>query len=157
MRDIVGRERVIAGTDCGFGSFAGYSRVDPAIAYKKLRSARRQAPRSRRTSYGETNVRHPARDGAEPTAAEVRAALERILRSRCFEHAGRASDFLRFVVGKTLAGEADRLKGYTIADQRVRPPGRLRRAGPIRSCASKRCGCASASPSTTPAKAPRIA
>jgi 5-methyltetrahydropteroyltriglutamate--homocysteine methyltransferase len=33
---IVGRERVIAGADCGFGSFAGYSRVDPAIAYKKL-------------------------------------------------------------------------------------------------------------------------
>ena len=33
---IVGRERVIAGTDCGFGSFAGYSRVDPEIAYKKL-------------------------------------------------------------------------------------------------------------------------
>jgi 5-methyltetrahydropteroyltriglutamate--homocysteine methyltransferase len=36
--DIVGRERVIAGTDCGFGSFAGLSRVDPAIAYKKLAS-----------------------------------------------------------------------------------------------------------------------
>jgi 5-methyltetrahydropteroyltriglutamate--homocysteine methyltransferase len=36
--DIVGRERVIAGTDCGFGSFAGYSRVDPGIAYKKLRA-----------------------------------------------------------------------------------------------------------------------
>jgi 5-methyltetrahydropteroyltriglutamate--homocysteine methyltransferase len=36
--DIVGRERVIAGSDCGFGSFAGYSRVDPAIAYKKLRA-----------------------------------------------------------------------------------------------------------------------
>jgi 5-methyltetrahydropteroyltriglutamate--homocysteine methyltransferase len=35
---IVGRERVIAGADCGFGSFAGYSRVDPAIAYKKLRA-----------------------------------------------------------------------------------------------------------------------
>jgi 5-methyltetrahydropteroyltriglutamate--homocysteine methyltransferase len=35
---IVGRERVIAGTDCGFGTFAGYSRVDPAIAYKKLRA-----------------------------------------------------------------------------------------------------------------------
>lgn len=34
--DIVGRERVLAGADCGFGSFAGYSRVDPAIAYKKL-------------------------------------------------------------------------------------------------------------------------
>ena len=34
--DIVGRERVLAGTDCGFGSFAGFSRVDPGIAYKKL-------------------------------------------------------------------------------------------------------------------------
>src|SRR5690242_14153766 len=56
----------------------------------------------------------PARD-AEPTAAEVRAALERILRSRCFEHATRASDFLRFVVDKTLAGEGRELKGYTIA------------------------------------------
>ena len=36
--EIVGRERVIAGADCGFGSFAGYSRVDPAVAYKKLRA-----------------------------------------------------------------------------------------------------------------------
>ena len=34
--EIVGRERVLAGTDCGFGSFAGLSRVDPGIAYKKL-------------------------------------------------------------------------------------------------------------------------
>jgi 5-methyltetrahydropteroyltriglutamate--homocysteine methyltransferase len=34
--DIVGRERVIAGTDCGFGTFAGYSKVDGGIAYKKL-------------------------------------------------------------------------------------------------------------------------
>jgi 5-methyltetrahydropteroyltriglutamate--homocysteine methyltransferase len=36
LADIVGRERVIAGTDCGFGTFAGLSRVDPGIAYKKL-------------------------------------------------------------------------------------------------------------------------
>jgi 5-methyltetrahydropteroyltriglutamate--homocysteine methyltransferase len=34
----VGRERVIAGTDCGFGTFAAYSKVDPAIAFKKLRA-----------------------------------------------------------------------------------------------------------------------
>jgi 5-methyltetrahydropteroyltriglutamate--homocysteine methyltransferase len=34
--DIVGRERVIAGTDCGFGTFAGLGRVDAGIAYKKL-------------------------------------------------------------------------------------------------------------------------
>jgi 5-methyltetrahydropteroyltriglutamate--homocysteine methyltransferase len=34
--DIVGRERVIAGTDCGFGTFAGYGKLDGEIAYKKL-------------------------------------------------------------------------------------------------------------------------
>ena len=33
---IVGSERVIAGTDCGFGSFAGLGKIDPAVAYKKL-------------------------------------------------------------------------------------------------------------------------
>jgi 5-methyltetrahydropteroyltriglutamate--homocysteine methyltransferase len=36
--DIVGRERVIAGTDCGFGTFAGMGKLDPEMAYKKLRS-----------------------------------------------------------------------------------------------------------------------
>lgn len=36
--DIVGRERVLASTDCGFGTFAGYGKVDPDIAYKKLKS-----------------------------------------------------------------------------------------------------------------------
>ncbi len=34
--DIVGAERVIAGTDCGFGTFAGFGSVDPDIAYAKL-------------------------------------------------------------------------------------------------------------------------
>ena len=33
---IVGKERVIAGSDCGFGTFAGFGAVDPAIAYAKL-------------------------------------------------------------------------------------------------------------------------
>ncbi|MGD1212101.1 MAG: cobalamin-independent methionine synthase II family protein [Candidatus Acidiferrales bacterium] len=36
--DIVGRERVLAGTDCGFGTFAGTGKLDPEIAWKKLRS-----------------------------------------------------------------------------------------------------------------------
>jgi 5-methyltetrahydropteroyltriglutamate--homocysteine methyltransferase len=34
--DLVGPERVIASTDCGFGTFAGIGRVDPEVAYKKL-------------------------------------------------------------------------------------------------------------------------
>ena len=33
---IVGRDRVIAGTDCGFSSFAGFGAVDPEIVYAKL-------------------------------------------------------------------------------------------------------------------------
>ncbi len=36
--NIVGRERVIAGTDCGFGTFAGFGAIHPDIAYAKLRS-----------------------------------------------------------------------------------------------------------------------
>ena len=34
--DIVGRERVIAGADCGFGTFAGFGAIHPPIAYAKL-------------------------------------------------------------------------------------------------------------------------
>jgi 5-methyltetrahydropteroyltriglutamate--homocysteine methyltransferase len=34
----VGRERVIAGTDCGFATFANFTPVDPDIAWAKLRS-----------------------------------------------------------------------------------------------------------------------
>ena len=33
---IVGAERVIAGTDCGFSTFAGFGAVDPDIVYAKL-------------------------------------------------------------------------------------------------------------------------
>jgi len=33
---IVGAERVIAGSDCGFGTFAGFGAVDPEIAWAKL-------------------------------------------------------------------------------------------------------------------------
>jgi 5-methyltetrahydropteroyltriglutamate--homocysteine methyltransferase len=36
--NIVGIERVIAGSDCGFGTFAGFGAVDPEIAFAKLSS-----------------------------------------------------------------------------------------------------------------------
>ncbi len=35
---IVGIDRVMAGSDCGFGTFAGFGSVDPDIVYEKLRS-----------------------------------------------------------------------------------------------------------------------
>jgi len=40
---IVGVERVIASTDCGFGTFAGYGKIDPAVTWKKLQVLREGA------------------------------------------------------------------------------------------------------------------
>lgn len=36
--EIVGPDRVIAGTDCGFGTWAGFGPIDPDICWAKLRS-----------------------------------------------------------------------------------------------------------------------
>ena len=44
--DIVGADRVIAGSDCGFGTFAGFGAVDPEIAYAKLSSLSQGAAKS---------------------------------------------------------------------------------------------------------------
>ncbi len=40
---IVGADRVVASTDCGFGTFAGYGKIDPDVTWKKLRSLRQGA------------------------------------------------------------------------------------------------------------------
>jgi 5-methyltetrahydropteroyltriglutamate--homocysteine methyltransferase len=40
---IVGVERVVASTDCGFGTFAGYGKLDPAVTWKKLAALREGA------------------------------------------------------------------------------------------------------------------
>ena len=46
--DIVGRERVLAGTDCGFGTFAGIGKMDADISYAKLASLAEGARRASR-------------------------------------------------------------------------------------------------------------
>lgn len=40
---IVGKDRVIGSTDCGFGTFAGYGKIDPIVTWKKLRALRQGA------------------------------------------------------------------------------------------------------------------
>ena len=40
---IVGADRVIASTDCGFGTFAGYGKIDPLVTAKKLKALREGA------------------------------------------------------------------------------------------------------------------
>jgi adenylate cyclase len=52
-----------------------------------------------------------------PANDEAVAALNRVLGSEVFEAAGRAREFLTFIVQETLAGRGDRLKGYSIAVQ----------------------------------------
>jgi 5-methyltetrahydropteroyltriglutamate--homocysteine methyltransferase len=44
--DVVGRERIIASTDCGFGTFAGYGKIDPDVAWLKLGSVVEGAARA---------------------------------------------------------------------------------------------------------------
>jgi methionine synthase II (cobalamin-independent) len=35
---LIGRDRLLAGTDCGFDTFINFSQVDPAVAWHKLAS-----------------------------------------------------------------------------------------------------------------------
>lgn len=43
--NILGKDRVIAGSDCGFGTFAGFGAVDPEIAWAKLATLKEGARR----------------------------------------------------------------------------------------------------------------
>jgi 5-methyltetrahydropteroyltriglutamate--homocysteine methyltransferase len=51
---IVGRERVIAGTDCGFSTFAGFGAVDEDIVYAKLGSMAEGAALATERLWGRT-------------------------------------------------------------------------------------------------------
>jgi 5-methyltetrahydropteroyltriglutamate--homocysteine methyltransferase len=35
---VIGRERILAGSDCGFGTFAGFGPVHPSVGWMKLKS-----------------------------------------------------------------------------------------------------------------------
>src|SRR2546428_9788405 len=53
----------------------------------------------------------------DPSAAEVRAAVDRLVVGDIFRRSTQLAAFLRFVVETTLRGESDRIKGYTIATE----------------------------------------
>ena len=54
-------------------------------------------------------------EATSPSDYLVRVHLERIMRSDAFARADRLRSFLTFVVEKTLAGEQEELKEYSIA------------------------------------------
>src|SRR5262245_27000713 len=53
-------------------------------------------------------------DMVQPTSDQITRQLDRILASDGFANADRMSAFLRYVVGRVLAGEADQVKEYVI-------------------------------------------
>ena len=52
-----------------------------------------------------------------PSEEAIRPQLEKILTSPQFVNSPNLRNFLRFIVEKTLAGEAAEIKGYTVATQ----------------------------------------
>ena len=54
--NVVGRERVIAGSDCGFGTFAGFGAVYPAFCWMKLRALSEGAKLASRKLWGRTEA-----------------------------------------------------------------------------------------------------
>ena len=57
---VVGRERVIAGTDCGFGTFAGFGAVFPPFCWMKLQSLVEGARLATRRLWPRAGARHAA-------------------------------------------------------------------------------------------------
>jgi 5-methyltetrahydropteroyltriglutamate--homocysteine methyltransferase len=53
--EVVGKERVMAGTDCGFGTFAGFGPVFPAFSWMKLRSLAEGAQIASTKLWGHAN------------------------------------------------------------------------------------------------------
>jgi 5-methyltetrahydropteroyltriglutamate--homocysteine methyltransferase len=91
LAGVVGRERVIAGTDCGFGTFAGYGKIDPSIAFKKLAAMVEGAALASQRLWAKPKAKAkkkaaaPSRAGASRTRATTRkkaAARERVSAKR---------------------------------------------------------------------------
>ena len=60
---LVGRENVIAGTDCGFGSWVGQAAVDPGVVWAKLGSLAAGARLARASSGRSSRATHTADGG----------------------------------------------------------------------------------------------
>src|SRR5277367_4085125 len=54
--DLVGRERIIAGTDCGFGTFAGFGPVHPEICWMKMKSLSEGAALASKKLWGRAGL-----------------------------------------------------------------------------------------------------
>jgi 5-methyltetrahydropteroyltriglutamate--homocysteine methyltransferase len=74
--NLVGRENVIAGSDCGFSTFAGFTVVDPKITWAKLRAmaeGARIATRElwKKTGRATATRKRAARPAAKPSKSKA--------------------------------------------------------------------------------------
>jgi TolB-like protein len=60
------------------------------------------------------------RQNGQPDAAQVRAQVERMIKSHVFANSPQLSAFLLFIVEAELRGQGERLKGYTIGVEVLR-------------------------------------
>lgn len=74
-----------------------------------------------------------APDSTRPPPAhdDVRAQLKRIITSPQFPHIGRSAAFLTYAVEETLAGRADRIKGYSVAIEVFKRPNDFTQDDPV--------------------------
>ena len=94
--NLVGRENVIAGTDCGFGTWVGQAAVDPDVVSWKLAADRRGRASSPRVSSGNSRSisaqcrRAPAGSGHRPGSSRPNAQRRRDADRRCRRSAATA-------------------------------------------------------------------
>lgn len=72
--ELVGREQVMAGTDCGFGTFAGFGKVHPLICWEKMRSLAEGARLASRKLWGKNAKPVAKKKVAAKKAAPKKAA-----------------------------------------------------------------------------------
>ena len=54
--EVIGRERILAGSDCGFGIFAGFGPVHPSVGWMKLKSLAEGAAIASKKLWGEAGL-----------------------------------------------------------------------------------------------------
>lgn len=82
-----------------------------------LKAAFKVSPAHATVRNGVVNRVDISRSNSEISEAAIREALSRILESSIFTQSRRLSEFLRFTVETTLAGEAETLKEYLIGTE----------------------------------------
>ncbi|HEY1239114.1 MAG TPA: cobalamin-independent methionine synthase II family protein [Bryobacteraceae bacterium] len=74
--NLLGRERVMAGTDCGFGTFAGFGKVHPTICWQKMRSLAEGARRASKKLWTRpAKKKRPAAKAKKEAVAKKKRAV----------------------------------------------------------------------------------